>query len=97
MGILVHHFSPLPKILPVNEVKNTANIIKTCKESTVPIVITKNIYEESVLMSIELYEEMFAKIQAVSLINASIDDLENNSSLINGKEFFNSMRKKYNK
>ena len=61
------------------------------------MVITKNGYGEAVLMSIELYEEMFAKIQAASLINASIDDLENNSSLINGKDFFNSMRKKYNK
>ena len=33
---------PLPKILPVNELKNTASIMKTCQESSVPIVITKN-------------------------------------------------------
>ena len=37
----------LPKVLPVNELKNTANIMKTCQESTVPIVITKNGYGEA--------------------------------------------------
>lgn len=31
----------LPKILPINELKNTANISKICKESKTPIVITK--------------------------------------------------------
>ena len=46
----------LPKILPVNELKNTAFIMKTCKESNVPIVITRNGYGEAVMMSISLYE-----------------------------------------
>ena len=47
---------PLPKILPVNELKNTATIMKTCQESPVPIVITKNGYGEAVMMSVKLYE-----------------------------------------
>ena len=55
---------PLPKILPVNELKNTAHIMKTCRESPVPIVITKNGYGAAVMMSVELYEEMFTKMQA---------------------------------
>lgn len=37
----------LPKIVPVNELKNTANIMKTCQESDVPVVITKNGYGAS--------------------------------------------------
>ena len=45
---------PLPKILPVNELKNTASIMKTCRESLVPIVITKNGYGEAVMMSVKL-------------------------------------------
>ena len=68
---------PLPKILPVNELKNTATIMKTCQESPVPIVITKNGYGEAVMMSVKLYEEMFAKMQAATLINAGLDDIEN--------------------
>ena len=37
----------LPKILPVNELKNTANIMKICQESEVPIVIKKWIWRSS--------------------------------------------------
>lgn len=88
---------PLPKILPVNELKNTATIMKTCQESSVPIVITKNGYGEAVMMSVKLYEEMFAKMQAAALINAGLDNIENGAAPISGKEFFESMRVKYGK
>lgn len=88
---------PLPKILPVNELKNTASIMKTCQESNVPIVITKNGYGEAVMMSVKLYEEMFAKMQAAALINASLDDIENGATPVNSSEFFGEMRAKYEK
>lgn len=86
---------PLPKILPVNELKNTANIMKTCKESDVPIVITKNGYGEAVMMSLKLYEEMFAKMQAAALINAGLDEIESGAKPVSGEEFFNNMKAKY--
>ena len=88
---------PLPKILPVNELKNTASIMKTCQESPVPIVITKNGYGEAVMMSVKLYEEMFAKMQAAALINAGLNDINNGATPISGKVFFDSMRAKYGK
>lgn len=87
----------LPKILPVNELKNTANIMRTCQESPVPIVITKNGYGEAVMMSVKLYEEMFAKMQAAALINAGLDEIENGAQAANGKNFFCAMREKYGK
>ena len=86
---------PLPKILPVNELKNTANIMKTCKESGVPIVITKNGYGEAVMMSLKLYEEMFAKMQAAALINARLDEIESGAKPVSEEEFFNTMKAKY--
>lgn len=88
---------PLPKIVPVNELKNTASIMKTCQESPVPIVITKNGYGEAVLMSIKLYEEMFAKIQAAELINASLNDSKNNINAVNGEDYLNNLKEKYGK
>ena len=54
----------LPKILPINELKNTSNISKICKESDTPIVITKNGYSDLVVMSAELYER-FAQINRI--------------------------------
>ena len=66
----------LPKILPINELKNTSNISKICKESETPIVITKNGYSDMVLMSVELYEQTIAKMQAAILINEALNDPE---------------------
>ena len=87
----------LPKIIPINEFKNTAQISQTCKESQVPIIITKNGYGEMVLMSLELYEQTIAKMQAALLINESLSDVEKGANLIDGEKFFSSMRKKYGK
>ena len=64
----------LPRILPINELKNTANISKLCKESDTPIVITKNGYSDMVLMSVELYEQTMAKMQAAILINEALNN-----------------------
>ena len=66
----------LPKILPINELKNKSNISKICKESDTPIVITKNGYSDMVLMSIELYEKIIAKMQEAILINEALNDPE---------------------
>lgn len=85
----------LPKIMPINELKNTAQVSKACQDSNVPIVITKNGYGDMVLMSVKLYEEMIAKMQSALLINESLDEIEKGGSLIDGKDFFDEMRKKY--
>ena len=66
----------LPKIIPVNELKNTSQVMITCQESDVPVVITKNGYGEAVMMSIKLYEEMFAKMQTAALINSALDEID---------------------
>lgn len=87
----------LPKIIPINELKNTSQISKICKESTVPVVITKNGYGEMVLMSVALYEETVAKTQSALLINESLNEVKNGAEPINGEEFFADMRKKYGK
>jgi prevent-host-death family protein len=87
----------LPKVLPVNELKNTANIMKTCQESPVPIVITRNGYGEAVMMSIALFEELFAKVQAAALINEGIDEIKKGAKGMYGDEFFNRMNKKHGK
>lgn len=87
----------LPKVVPINELKNTANISKTCKESSVPIIVTKNGYSDMVLMSVELYEKMFAKMQAALLINESLHEAEAGNRPIEGKEFFTRMKNKYGK
>ena len=77
----------LPRILPINELKNTANISKICKESDTPIVITKNGYSDMVLMSVELYEQTIAKMQAAILINEALNDPERNKDNVELNSF----------
>ena len=85
----------LPKIIPINELKNTAQISQTCKESPVPIIVTKNGYSEMVIMSVELYEQTFAKMQAALLVNESVSEVKNGGEKIKGETFFSMMREKY--
>ena len=47
------------------------------------------------MMSIELYEEMFAKVQAAALINESLDEIDHGATPTDGHEFFDQMKKKY--
>ncbi len=85
----------LPKVLPVNELKNTAKITQTCKESDVPIIITKNGYGEMVLMSVELYEKLIAQQGVAALVNEAIDEIDAGAEPMEGKQFFDKMRTKY--
>jgi prevent-host-death family protein len=66
----------LPRILPINELKNTGNISKICKESETPIVITKNGYSDMVIMSVELFEQIMSKVKLTNSNNNTIDENE---------------------
>lgn len=82
----------LPKVLPINELKNTANISKICRESNQPI-ITKNGYSDMVMMSAKVYEELLIKLEVASRLNeASLDKPAVKSEL-----FFSEMKEKYGK
>ncbi|MCD7771022.1 MAG: type II toxin-antitoxin system Phd/YefM family antitoxin [Oscillospiraceae bacterium] len=85
----------LPKVIPINELKNTAKISQTCKESDTPIIITKNGYSDMVIMSVELYEREMAEAELAGIINEAVMEEENGAPWIDGDEFFASMREKY--
>ncbi|MCD8003452.1 MAG: type II toxin-antitoxin system Phd/YefM family antitoxin [Clostridia bacterium] len=78
---------PLPKVIPINELKNTAQITQTCKKSDVPIIITKNGYGEMVLMSIPLYEKTMAEARAATLVNEALDEIDAGAQPVKGHSF----------
>ena len=49
------------------------------------------------MMSVKLYEEMFAKMYEAALVNAAIEEYESGVEGIPGKQFFEEMRTKYGK
>lgn len=87
----------LPKILPINELKNTANISKICKESETPIIITKNGYSDMVIMSVELYEETMGKLQEAILLIEALNDPNRNENKIELNTFIKGIINNKNK
>ena len=87
----------LPKILPINELKNTANISKICKESETPIIITKNGYSDMVIMSVELYEETMEKLQEAILLIEALNDPNRNENKIELNTFIKGIINNKNK
>lgn len=47
------------------------------------------------MMSIELYERLFAKLQAATLINKGLDKIDNGAEGQDSSSFMDQMRKKY--
>ena len=59
----------MPQIIPIKDLKDTANISELCHSLNEPIYITKNGYGDMVLMSMDYYEasrrkwEMYADLE----------------------------------
>lgn len=64
----------MPNILPIKELKNTANISEICNNSNEPIFITKNGYGDMVLMNIKLYEETMGQLIVAKQLKEALDD-----------------------
>lgn len=52
----------MPQIIPIKDLKNTAEISDMCHNAEEPIYITKNGYGDMVIMSIEIYEDTMRRI-----------------------------------
>ena len=52
----------MPQIIPIKELKNTAEISDMCHKSEEPIFVTKNGYGDMVIMSMENYENTMNRI-----------------------------------
>jgi len=62
----------MPQIIPIRDLKNTAEISQKCRLADAPIFITKNGYGDMVIMSMKHYEESLAKLD----IHAKLDEAE---------------------
>ena len=81
----------VPKVMPINELKNTGNISRICKESNVPIIITKNGYGDMVLMNIEFYESLIERINTTILLNEALKDPKREEEKQDFNEFIDSL------
>ena len=66
----------MPQIIPIKDLKNTAEISELCHRSEEPIYITKNGYGDMVLMSMEAYEEAFLKLKLYQELEISEQQIQ---------------------
>ena len=52
----------MPQIIPIKDLKNTAEISDMCHQAEEPIYVTKNGYGDMVIMSMETYESIMRQI-----------------------------------
>ena len=66
----------MPHIIPIKDLKNTAEISDMCHKTDEPIYVTKNGYGDMVIMSMESYESTMKQISVYRDIEISEKQIE---------------------
>lgn len=61
----------MPQIIPIKDLKNTAEISELCHSTDEPIYITKNGYGDMVIMSMESFESAMGRLAMYQDIEVS--------------------------
>ena len=84
----------MPQIIPIRDLKNTAEISELCRRSNEPVFVTKNGYGDMVIMSMETYEKMSYMNEIYSKIAQGEQSIKENKTLT-AEDSLNMLRKKY--
>ncbi|MBD5496262.1 MAG: type II toxin-antitoxin system Phd/YefM family antitoxin [Lachnospiraceae bacterium] len=84
----------MPHIIPIKDLKNTAEVSDMCHKSDEPIYITKNGYGDMVIMSMEIYENIMRQLSMYRDIEISEKQIENRQ-IKDAKTALTEMRTKY--
>ncbi|MFR6099593.1 type II toxin-antitoxin system Phd/YefM family antitoxin [Longibaculum muris] len=84
----------MPQIIPIKDLKNTAEISELCHKSSDPIYITKNGYGDMVIMSMENYEKLIKTINLYKELEISEKQIEE-GNVKDARTSLSSLREKY--
>lgn len=84
----------MPQIIPIKDLKNTAEISEMCHAVSEPIYITKNGYGDMVLMSMETYETHYNKEKIYRELEISEQQIKE-GRVLDAKEALNTLKEKY--
>ena len=84
----------MPQIIPIKELRNTAEISLICHEKDEPIFVTNNGYGDMVLMSMETYERSMARAELFNRIAEGEDDMRK-GNLIDSNSALKSLREEF--
>lgn len=84
----------MPQIIPIKDLKNTAEISELCHRSEEPIYITKNGYGDMVIMSIENFEKTTKKLKMYQDLEESEKQIRE-GNVTDARKSLVTMREKY--
>ncbi len=84
----------MPQIIPIRDLKNTAEISEKCHATSEPLFVTKNGYGDMVIMSIESYEKMAYMNDIYRKIEEAEHSIEQGQT-ISGTDSIRKLREKY--
>ena len=87
----------MAQIIPIRDLKNTAEIYERCTSSNEPIFITKNGYGGMVLMSMDLYNRKMAKLDLLEKLKVAEDQLKSGVQAFPAETVLSELREKYAK
>lgn len=84
----------MPQIMPITDLRMTNEISDICHKTHEPIFITKNGYEDLVVMSIEAYEGLITDSQIDAAIAEAEIEVDGGAVLIDAREALSGLRRK---
>ena len=84
----------MPQIIPIKDLKKTSEISEMCHNTNEPVFITKNVYGDMVIMSMEAYEETMKKLDIYRNIEISEEQVKN-GQVKDAKKSLENLRTKY--
>lgn len=85
----------MPQIRPITDLRNTTEISEICHKSGEPVFITKNGYGDLVILGIEVYEKLIAKIDLYAKLMEAEKQIADGMELIDAEDVFTKLRTKY--
>ncbi len=84
----------MPQIIPIKDLKNTAEISELVHASEEPVYITKNGYGDMVIMSVEMYESTMKRLNMYRELELSERQIESGKVKV-ARQSLGKLKEKY--
>lgn len=87
----------MPQIIPIRDLRNTMEISELCQATNQPIYITKNGYDDMVIMSSKTYDEKLFKMDIYEKLLFAEKQITDGAPLSNAFDVLDRLEEKYAK
>jgi PHD/YefM family antitoxin component YafN of YafNO toxin-antitoxin module len=84
----------MPRIIPIRDLKKTREISEMCRNAKEPVFITRNGYDDMVIMSMGTYEKMMFVNEVYNKLDQAEESIRK-GEVMDGFESLKGTREKY--